>query len=162
MRKRKLIFITAIALLVIVCGFFLLRINAVYRSHPPVMYESHTAVVKATIANWLQDNANQLPKQSVDLAMLSSDNDSVQDVVLIGVADWQVDNVVVQNRDPAALAVFDDDPIYGLKADLLITYKDGTQANLTWESWRYGIVLGSSVLSLGNGPPGYITAVAIQ
>ncbi len=163
MRKKRILSIAIAIIFIVICGFFLLRINAVYGSNSPVMYESHTAVVEATIANLLQHYTYKLPKQSVDLSRISHDgHDGIQDIILTEVVDWQVENVVLQNTVPIASAIFDDDPIYGLEADLLITYEDGTHAVLTWESWRYGIVLGSSVLSLGNGPPGYITAVIIQ
>ncbi|NKQ34152.1 MAG: hypothetical protein HF973_00880 [Chloroflexi bacterium] len=151
MRKKRAIFLI-ITLVLALGGFLLIKAN--------VIFGSHTAVVNTTITDLLEDNAHQLPKQSVDLAMLNSD--SVQDAVLTRVADWQVENVVLQNTVPIAQAIFDDDPVYGLKADLLITYVDGTQATLSWESWRYGLVLGPIVLSLGDGPPGYIVAATVQ
>lgn len=150
MRKKSAIFL--ILALVFASGSFLLvKAN--------ILFGSHTAVVEATITDLIQKNDRQLPKQSVDLAMLNSNE--FQEVILTEVVDWQVKNVVLQNSVPVAQAIFDDDPIYGLKADLLITYQDGTYANLAWESWRYGIVLGSIVLSFGDGPPGYIVAATV-
>jgi len=151
MRKKMSIFII-IALFLAASNFLLVKAN--------MIYGSHAAVVSATIADLLQDNAHQLPKQSVDLAMLTGSN--FQDITLTGVADWQVENIALQNTVPIAQALLDDDPIYGLKADLLITYVDGTQAVLSWESWRYGLVLGPIVLSLGDGPPGYIVSATVQ
>ncbi len=150
MRKRTLVFIT-VALFAVTFGLLLVKAD--------MIFVSHTAVVEATITDLLQYTANQLPKQSVDLAMLNSKE--FQEVVLTKVVDWQVKNVVLKNSVPITRAIFDDDPIYGLKADLIITYQDGTQATLAWESWRYGIVLGPIVLSLGDGPPGYIVASTV-
>lgn len=151
MRKKMPIFII-ITLFLAASSFLLVKAN--------IIYGSHVAVVNATIADLLQDNAHQLPKQSVDLAMLNSSK--LQDVILAEVVDWQVENVVLQNTVPIMQALLDDDPIYGLKADLLITYADGTQTALSWESWRYGLVLGPIVLSLGDGPPRYIAATTVQ
>ena len=94
--------------------------------------------------------------------LIKANGDSVQDTILTRVVAWQVENVVLQNTVPITQAIFDDDPVYSLKANLLVTYVDGTQATLSWESWRYGLVLGPIVLSLGDGPPGYIVAATVQ
>ena len=151
MRKKRDTFLI-IPLVLAISVFLLIKANVIFRSHK--------AVVNATITDLLEENTHQLPKQRVDLAMLNSD--SVQDTILTRVVAWQVENVVLQNTVPITQAIFDDDPVYSLKANLLVTYVDGTQATLSWESWRYGLVLGPIVLSLGDGPPGYIVAATVQ
>jgi hypothetical protein len=150
MRKNFAVFVV-IVLLVAATGFSLLKAQ--------VLYTDHEAVVNVTIADVLERNDRQLPKQSVDLAML---NDASQEVALFEVTHWQVEEIELENIVPLRQALLDDDPIYRLKANLQITYADGSQTTLAWESWRYGIVFGSIVLSLGDGPPGQGIAATIQ
>ena len=121
-----------------------------------MIYLSHTGAVNDTVVNLLAKNAQALPRQAVDLAML----DQYPDVPLNKIAQWEAQNIEVENTIPLFRSMLDDDPIYRLKADLQITFTDGSNATLAWESWRYGLVVGPAVISMGNGPPGYITAVS--
>ena len=121
-----------------------------------IIYLSHTAAVNDTLVNLLAKNEQALPRQTVDLAML----DQHPDVPLNKIAQWEAQNIEVENTIPLFRSMLDDDPIYRLEADLHITFTDGSKATLVWESWRYGLVMGPAVISLGNGPPGYITAVS--
>jgi hypothetical protein len=147
--RRKVIGFGLAALLFFVLGLVLLKTERLFLSW-------ETAVTNSIIT-LLEHNQHQLPQEPVDLAMLMN----AQDVNLYDVTAWQVQNVELANTVSLPQAIFDDDPIYSLKADLQITYASGEKAILSWESWRYGLVLGSRVISFGDGPPGYIVAVAL-
>jgi hypothetical protein len=149
MRKKVIGFGLAV-LLIVVFGMFLLKTER--------LFLSWETAVNDTIANTLTHYQQQLPQEPIDLAMLANN----RDVNLYGVTAWQVQNVELANTVSLPRALFDDDPVYSLKADLQVTYASGEKAILSWESWRYGLVLGSRVLSFGNGPPGYIVMVALQ
>jgi hypothetical protein len=147
--RRKVIGFGLAALLFFVLGLVLLKTERLFLSW-------ETAVTNSIIT-LLEHNQHQLPQEPVDLAMLMN----AQDVNLYDVTAWQVQNVELANTVSLPQAIFDDDPIYSLKADLQITYASGEKAIISWESWRYGLVLGSRVISFGDGPPGYIVAVAL-
>jgi hypothetical protein len=149
MRKKVIGFGLAV-LLIVVFAMFLLKTER--------LFLSWETAINDTIANILTHYQQQLPQEPIDLAMLANN----RDVNLYGVTAWQVQNVELANTVPLPRALFDDDPVYSLKADLQVTYASGEKAILSWESWRYGLVLGSRVLSFGNGPPGYIVMVALQ
>jgi len=146
--RKKWIGIAIAVCLVLAFGLFLLKTERLFLS-------GETAVSN-TITSLLARNQQQLPQEPVDLAILMN----TRDVNLYSVTGWQIQNVEVANTVPLPQAFFDDDPIYKLKADLHVTYASGEQAILSWESWRYGLVLGSSVISFGDGPPGNIVAIA--
>ena len=150
MRKRWIGLIVTI-LLISVLGLL-------YAHKAERLFMSHETAVHETIAHILNRNQQQLPQEPVDLALLHQTSTTT----LAEVATWQIQNVELANTTSQLRAILDDDPIYRLKADLQITYSDGSQATLAWESWRYGLVFGSRVLSLGSGPPGYITAVTYK
>jgi hypothetical protein len=147
--RRKVIGFGLAALLFFVLGLVLLKTER--------LFLSWETAVNDPIANILAHQKQQLPQEPIDLAMITSS----RDVNLYDVTAWQVQNVELANTVSLPQAIFDDDPIYSLKADLQITYASGEKAILSWESWRYGLVLGSRVISFGDGPPGYIVAVAL-
>lgn len=147
MTKRK----TAVLLLIlcpIFIGVILLQTEKLYLSHEKLLTE--------TIAELLDRNQQLLPNQQADLALISQN----PDIALIEITNWDAEQIELENTVSFFQAILDDDPIYRLEADLQVTYADGSQATLAWESWRYGIVIGPAVISMGDGPPGYITAVA--
>lgn len=74
------------------------------------------------------------------------------------VADWQVTTVSLANTQPLVASLTDDDPVIRLSLDVWVRWQNGRQATLTWQSWRYGLVLGPLVIN-GDGPPGAIVAV---
>lgn len=51
---------------------------------------------------------------------------------------------------------FDDDPTFGLTAEIEATYQDGSRARLEWEWWQYGEVRCPFVIHTGDGPPGML------
>jgi hypothetical protein len=138
MRKKKSFFI-AITILIAVLVFLRIQSGSIYLSH--------TAVAKVTIEDLLKDN------KLSELALLI--NTSITNNQAHTQA-WTLEKVELINTIPFWQAIFDDDPIYRLKAHIAIKDGKGNQSTIVWESWRYGVVLGPLVLSLGDGPPGYI------
>ncbi|WP_420643606.1 hypothetical protein [Candidatus Leptofilum sp.] len=120
------------------------------------LYLSQEKIVNETIVDLLAENQQRLPTQQADLAMLHQN----PNIALKEITRWEATQIELENSATFFQAIFDDDPIYRLQAALVITFADGNQATLTWESWRYGLVIGPAVVSMGDGPPGFITAVA--
>lgn len=149
MMKKK----TAVLLLILIS-----MVASVILIQTEKLYLSHEAVTITTIANLLTKNEHALPSQTVDLALLNEN----PDIPLNKITQWEAQNIKMENTIPLLQSMLDDDPIYGLQADLQVTFADGSQATLAWESWRYGLVIGPVVLSLGDGPPGFITAVTTR
>ncbi len=146
MKRNATILLLALALLSL-AFFALVRAGAIYTSH--------TAAVDNTIASLLAQRDLHLPRQTADLSMITPNASSA-----LKVAEWRTENARLANTRPVMTSLLDDDPIYRLKADLHVVYGDGTETIVSWESWRYGLVLGPVVISMGDGPPGYITYVA--
>lgn len=122
------------------------------------LYKSHISAVNDTIDNLLERRDRHLPRQAADLAL-----DSVYDLSQDSAAKvigWRIEAAEADNTQSFVASLLDDDPIYRLKADLLVTYDNGEEAVVGWESWRYGFVLGPVVVSMGDGPPGYIVSVS--
>ncbi len=147
MLKKK----TAVLLLILVSVFV-----TVILIQTKKVFLSHEAAVSNTVAQLLAKNDQSLPAEPADLAML----DQQPTIALKQITTWEAEQVDLKNTANFSEAIRDDDPIYHLQADLQVTFADGSQATLSWESWRYGLVIGSVVVSLGDGPPGFITAVA--
>ena len=147
MIKKK----TAVLLLVL-CSIFV----GVILLQTERLYLSHEEIVNDTIVELMARNQQLLPTQQADLAMLSQN----PEIPLTEITYWDAEQIELENTIPFFRAILDDDPIYRLQADLQVTFADGSQATLAWESWRYGLVIGPIVVSLGDGPPGFITAVA--
>ena len=139
-------------LLLILCSIFI----GVILLKTEKLYLSHEEILNVTIVDLLARNQQLLPKQQADLAMLSQN----PDIALIEITNWDAEQIQLENTAPFFRAILDDDPIYRLQADLQVTYADGSRGTLAWESWRYGLVIGPTVVSMGDGPPGFITAVA--
>lgn len=127
-----------------------------------ILYTSHEAVVNDTIVDLLEKMDGRLPNPTQQIDLYKIGSNPSPDAQLYQVVDWNVENVALANTVSMGEAIIDDDPVYGLKADIQIIYSDGSQATITWESWRYGIVLDPIVLSLGNGPPGYMVAATTE
>ena len=151
MRRKIAIFGSAV-LLVAALGLLLRKTD--------ILYTSHTDVVNDTLVDLLErmDGTFPNPDQRIDLHEISSN--PPPDARLFKVANWHVVDVYLANTVSIWAAFLDDDPVYRLKANIRIIYADGSRATVSWESWRYGIVLGSWVLSKGDGPPGYVTSAA--
>jgi hypothetical protein len=148
--KAKVI-LPALAILVLGgAGFYLIW------SH--TLYLSHEAVVNETIADVINTYDGQLPQQEADLAIISGDPSMAGNRV----TEWRAEAVELENAAGINQSLMDDDPVYGLKADLHVSYEDGREAVMRWESWRYGFVVGPVVLSTGDGPPGRIVAVSFH
>lgn len=146
MKKKTAVWL--LILLAAMVGVVLVRSDRIYLSHE--------ALVTDTIADLLAKNESALPNQAVDLSRLHLN----PDIPLNKVTSWQTEQVSLKNTTSVFRAIVDDDPTYRLQADLQVTFADGRNATLTWESWRDGVVIGSIVISMGDGPPGYITAIS--
>ncbi|MBK8900671.1 MAG: hypothetical protein IPM53_05800 [Anaerolineaceae bacterium] len=147
MSKKK----TAVLLFIlipVVAGAILIQTEMVYLSHE--------AAVNDTVFNLVAKNEHALPNQEVDLARLNQN----PDIFLNEISQWKAEQIELKNTVPFFQTILDDDPIYRLQTDLQVTFADGSQSTLAWESWRYGVIIGPIVISLGDGPPGFITAVA--
>lgn len=120
------------------------------------LYLSHEELVNDTIVALMARNQQLLPRQQADLAMISQN----PEIPLTEITKWEAEQIELANTVSFFRSILDDDPIYRLRADLQVTFADGSQATLAWESWRYGLVIGPIVVNLGDGPPGFITAVA--
>lgn len=145
-RKTALLILTLLALAV--AGVMMIRSEAIFTSH--------AAAVEATIRDLLADRGPYLPRETVDLSLVAPRSP----VTAAKVAHWHTEFARLENTRPLVASFLDDDPIYRLKASLRVVYEDGSESIVSWESWRYGLVLGPLVVSLGDGPPGYITSVA--
>ena len=148
---RAKVILPALAILILGgIGFYLIR------SH--TLYLSHAAVVDETIAALLNANDGQLPQQEADLATISGDTS----IAGSRISEWRAEAVELESAVGIGQSLMDDDPVYGLKADLHVTYEDGRQAVGRGESWRYGLVVGPVVISTSDGPPGRIVAVSLH
>ena len=56
-------------------------------------------------------------------------------------------------------ALADNDQTFSISANFSITYKDGSTAQFSWNSWRYGYVFCPYAWS-GDGPPGQIQLIS--
>jgi hypothetical protein len=122
-----------------------------------MLYTSHASIVNDTIVDLLEDMDGYLPNPTERIDLHGISRNPSPDARLFQVVAWRIENAAVANTVSIGEAIMDDDPVYGLKATIQVTYTDGSEATLAWESWRYGIVLGPLVLGKGNGPPGYVT-----
>lgn len=153
MRKKNTVFSILILSLVAV-SVFLIRTQS--------LYTSHEALANDIIAELLEhmDGYLPLPNQQIDLHEIRSNPSP--DATLYEIADWELKEVDIRRTASMWESIFDDDPVYRWEADIHVVYADGAQANLSWESWRYGLVLGSTVLVRGDGPPGYVVVTSIE
>lgn len=133
-----------------------LAVTGIVMNKTGAIFTSHAAAVDATIESLLVDRGPYLPRETADLSLLAPGSMATA----ARVADWHTEFARLENTRPILVSFLDDDPIYRLKASLRVVYDDGSESLVSWESWRYGLVLGPLVVSLGNGPPGYITSVA--
>lgn len=119
------------------------------------IYFSHRALASDGIADLLSKTDEKLPAQEANLTDLFP-FDETNDVVFHKVTAWEVGTVQLDNTQHGLLSVFDDDPTYRLRVTVRVAFEDGSDALLSWESWRYGIVIGPWLFSGGDGPPGWI------
>lgn len=145
MKQKKVALL--FALLVLVVALVLVQQDNVYFSH--------RALAADVIAELLSQTDAKLPVQEANLTELFP-FDETGDVVFHTVAGWEVETVHLENTQHGLFAIFDDDPTYRLKVNVQVAFEDGSEALLTWESWRYGVVVGPWLLSGGDGPPGWI------
>ena len=75
---------------------------------------------------------------------------------IYSVTDWDIEAVAVGNTNTLLDSLMDDDPVYSHTIDFRTYYTDGSEEQLRWSSWRYGIVVCPVVLLLGDGAPGEI------
>ncbi|MFZ1396456.1 MAG: hypothetical protein WAS33_06155 [Candidatus Promineifilaceae bacterium] len=153
MRKKKVAF-SVLILSMVAVSFFLIRTQS--------LYTSHETLANDIVAELLEhmDGHLPLPNHQIDLHEIRSNPSS--EATLYEIEDWELEEVDIRRTASVWESIFDDDPVYRWEADIRVVYANGTQASLSWESWRYGLVLGSIVLVRGNGPPGYVVATSIE
>lgn len=76
------------------------------------------------------------------------------------VAAWHISKINV--HVPKGQPLFDEDPTYGITAEIEATYQDGSRATLEWESWQYGEVRCPFVINVGDGPPGRMKMLSVE
>lgn len=113
-------------LLLILCAIFI----GIILLQTERLYLSREEIVNDTIVALLDRNQQLLPRQQADLAMLSQN----QEIALTEIANWEAEQIELANTVPFFRAILDDDPIYRLQANLQVTFADGSQATLVWES----------------------------
>lgn len=145
MKQKKVALLTA--LLILVVTLVLVQQDNVYFSH--------RALAADVIAELLSQTDQKLPTQEANLTKLFPFGET-GDIVFDKVTAWEVETVQLDNTRHGLLSVFDDDPTYRLKVNVHVAFEDGSEALLSWESWRYGVVIGPWLLSGGDGPPGWI------
>ncbi len=106
--------------------------------------------VERLVAEW-----GGLPREDTGLGAVE-----LAQTTLYPVATWHITkmNVHVTEGQP----LFDDDPTYGITAEIDATYADGSRATLEWEAWRYGEVRCPFVVNVGDGPPGRINVLNVE
>lgn len=99
-----------------------------------------------------------LPKSNTELTpemnLSSSEHIYVVD-------NWSIEQIRTSNTHSFWQSITDDDPVYGVNADVHVHYADGTQGVLRWNSWRYGLVLCPLVFNYGDGPTGAVEVIKI-
>lgn len=147
-RKKVLVLVT---LLIFAAGLAMVKQN--------ILYFSHEALASDEITKLLAETGQRLPREQVELTQIFPYEDT-GDIPFARVASWQLESVKLRNVHPLLPSILDDDPIYRIDVGIRVAFEDGEDALLSWESWRYGIVLGPLMASKGDGPPGWIhTAV---
>lgn len=116
----------------------------------PLMLTAHGP--EAAISRFIEDTGG-LPRG--DWSLISNESPTAP------VASWSVQQVRVRNHQPTWFALLDDDPTYGVEADIAVDFADGTTATLHWSSWRYGLALCPVVIGMGDGPPGEFRARSV-
>ena len=120
------------------------------------LYLSHAAVTDDTISDLLERRNFNLPLENADLSFTTTASAAVPNAKVV---EWQMTDARAVNSRPPASSLFDDDPTYRLTATLHVTHENGHESVILWESWRYGVVVGPLIISMGDGPPGFISVV---
>jgi hypothetical protein len=154
--KRWIVFGTALVALM-ACALIstLFVLNAGLDAGQDPKFVGHCYGPDATLSAFIRD-AGGLPKESTDIA---SDPDGVKPTTVYSVTSWSVDGVRVRRVQSLFHDLFDDDPAYQTIGDVHVYYADGDERTLRWRSWRYGLLLGSTVLCSGDGPPGRVEVI---
>jgi len=100
---------------------------------------------------------NGLPKDNTELTL---DSLKMEDVSIYPVAAWHI--MRLQVSEPEGQTLLDDDPTYGITADLKVSYEDGTESILQWSWWRFGIVRCPLVVNYGDGPLGTLRVLDVR
>jgi hypothetical protein len=79
---------------------------------------------------------------------------------LYPVVAWHISKMSVHATEGQPL--FDDDPTYGVTAEIEATYQDGSRARLQWDWWQYGEVRCPFVIHVGDGPPGMMKVLEVS
>mgnify|MGYP000985495571 CR=1 FL=1 len=143
MRNRRLMILLFSSLLGILAFLWFLPVRFTV-GHTP----------ETTVEQMLTQMDGRLPKEKdADLHQVLNGKQSLP---LYEVDSWKLEEVEFNDAEQPLL---DDDPIYEIDVLLAVNYTDGDKALLQWQAWRYGLILGPFVISLGDGPPGYIRFV---
>ena len=145
--RRKSLIVTAAGLLVASVGFFLVQ------SHR--LFLTHEALANQAVRELLANTERRLAKSAAGQEELTG-SEAADLILLYEVVEWQVEDVQLSHTHALWQSIRDDDPVYGLDVALDVTLRDGSEAVLSWESWRYGLVLGPVIVGYGDGPPGEV------
>lgn len=128
-------------------------------SQPPRFLIGYLANPEIAFQDILNRSGGRLPRTESDLASALLGG-TPPGVALYPVVDWKLEEVQMRNSRSLALNLADDDPTYGIDAVLNVRYADGRNVRLRWSTWSYGFIIGPFVVSLGDGPPGYLTPIS--
>lgn len=143
MRNRRLMILLFLSLLGIFAFLWFL---------PPRFTVGYTP--EMMVEQMLTQMDGRLPKEKdADLHQVLNGQLSTP---LYEVDSWKLEGAEFNSTDQSLL---DDDPIYETDVLLTVNYADGDKVLLQWQAWRYGLILGPFVISLGDGAPGYIRFV---
>lgn len=112
--------------------------------------ESPQQMLEARVSEW-----GGLPREDTGLGVVELGRTTIYPVVA-----WHISKVNVQVTEGQPL--FDDDPTYGITAEIFATYEDGQQAQLRWEWWQYGEVRCPFIVHVGDGPPGIMKVMKVE
>lgn len=149
-KVRKLVF-AASMLFVLVLGYVILFPDHMNCDAPVVLGDQGKADL--IIAD-LVTRAGGLPKPGARgmEREVSSDN-------VYAVDRWEIERVNAGNTTTLLGSITDDDPVYSYTIDFRAFYSDGSEGELRWSSWRYGLVLCPFAIA-GDGPPGRLEIIS--
>ena len=156
-KKASTSLITAVALLLLVAPIYLLNSNAQCNDPRFVNGTRHSQTPEALVAELIQQFGG-LPKTNVDLSMVSDGRSHPE--LIYPLNEWEITHSSVSRGLSLWHDLFDDDPNYGIDAEVAVEYSDGTTQILRWSSWRYGLVICPFAFPRGDGPAGRIEVIS--
>ncbi len=151
---RKLLLYVTFTVFMLCIGTALLLWRAIFRNTPRFVGDVCYGP-EVVISEFMREYGG-LPREDVDLLNVP-DNLQVDPV-----ASWEVRQIEVRSYRKLWEWLVYGSGAYGIKAEIQVDYRDGTQRRLLWDSWRYGLAYGNLVICRGDGPPGYINVIDLR